>query len=81
MENMSETDDLLHELDLAGPLAPLVVLQDIKDHLPRGDANRRFLEGYIAGRIGERSGQWHSLMEDPEFSAGWWAGNRPWGRA
>lgn len=78
---MATVDDLLHELELVGPFAPLVILSDIRDALPPDDKNRQFLAGYIAGRVGERGVQWSTLMEDPEFSMGWWAGSRPWGRA
>lgn len=73
-----ETEDLLHELDLAGPLAPLAILQDIKDALPENDVNRRYLDGYISGRSADHH---PTRMADTEFSAGWWAGTRLRGRA
>jgi hypothetical protein len=68
---MIADDDGLHRLELAGPLAPVAVLQGILDDLPALDPTARYLSGYISARKGEPGIHWHDLMQDPEWAAGW----------
>lgn len=86
--NTKSVETIIDELDMAGPLATLAVLQDLLDTLIDAagplDERARFMSGYISGRSGTVGPHVAELIaSDDAWAEGWaagrmMAGDRSW---